>query len=54
MNNIKKKYLHWKWQRRYNRAWRMSAWKAKMYHEDISMCSPYYYFEEELRGLKEK
>ena len=49
---LKKKYLHWKWKRRYNWAWRIAERKAKSYNEDICTCNPWYYFKNELDGLK--
>jgi len=53
MNKIKKKYFHWLWQHRYNKAWRRAKRKAKsFYHEDISHCNPWFYFKDELEELK--
>ena len=49
---LKKIYLHWKWKRGYKWAWRIAEHKAKGYHEDISTCNPWYYFKNELDGLK--
>ena len=52
---LRRKYLHWKWQRRWNKAWAISCHKAYgCYHEYIGACSPWYYFWNELDGLKNK
>lgn len=49
MMNLKKKYLHWKWQHRYNKAWNIACHKAyDDYNEDITTCNPLYYFYAEL------
>lgn len=54
-NKYKRKYLHWKWQRRWNKAWSISCHKAyDLYSEYIDACSPWYYFWNELEGLKNK
>lgn len=54
-NKYKRKYLHWKWQRRWNKAWSISCHKAyDFYNEYIDACSPWYYFWNELEGLKNK
>lgn len=48
-----RKYLHWKWQRRLNKAWKRAERKAKRwYYEDISSSNPWNYFHEELKELK--
>lgn len=52
MNKLKKKYLHWLWKHRYNKAWKRSCKRASSYHEEISHCSPWFYLEEELKELK--
>ena len=56
---FKKRYLHWKWQKRYNRAWYISCHKAYNslvdefhYSEDIATCSPHFFFRNELQSLK--
>lgn len=54
-NKYKRKYLHWKWQRRWNKAWNISCHKAyDFYGEYIGSNSPWYYFWNELDGLKNK
>lgn len=59
MNKLKKRYVHWKWQRRYMKAWWISCHKAYNsltsefnYSEDIDACDPQFYFQNELEGLK--
>lgn len=50
---LKKKYLHFKWQCRYNKAWNIACHKAyDGYNEDIATCHPLFYFQNELNGLK--
>lgn len=52
-NKLLKRYLHWKWQRRYNKAWNIACHKAyDGYNEDIGACHPLFYFYNELIGLK--
>lgn len=54
-NKYKRKYLHWKWQRRWNNAWSISCHKAyDLYSECIDAAFPWYYFWNELKGLKNK
>ena len=52
MITIKRKVFHWMWLRRYNKAWKRACRKANWYHEDISHCSPWFYFKDELEELK--
>lgn len=52
-NDLKKKMLHRKWQKRYDLAWRISCHKAyDGYNEDIAACHPMFYFKNELDWLK--
>ena len=53
MNKLKKMYIHWLWLHRYNKAWKRAKRRANFcYHEDISSCSPWFYFHDELEQLK--
>lgn len=52
MRDLIRKYLHWKWERRYNKAKRIAEYKASSYSEDICACHPDFYFKSELDGLK--
>ena len=58
MNNItdlKYGYLHWKCQKRWNKAWKRAKRRANsFYREDIASCNPWCYFQEELNDLKRK
>ena len=54
-NKYKRKYLHWKWQRRWNKAWAISCWKAHAFYSEYTDANyPEYYFWNELEGLKNK
>jgi hypothetical protein len=50
----KRKIAHRRWQRRRDRAWRISCIKASGYNEDVDACDPMFYFWNELDGLKKK
>jgi hypothetical protein len=52
IKRLRRWWLHRKWQRRFNLAWRTAVRKSKGYHELIDACSPWYYFKNELDGLK--
>lgn len=53
MKQLIRKWQHWRWVRRYNKAKRIAEYKANaFYHEDICACHPDFYFKSELDGLK--
>ncbi len=58
--NFKKSYLHWKWNRRYLKAWAIACHKAYrafgnafIHREEIDRCSPNFYFANELKKLRQ-